>query len=164
MNSLTLYGLSKDWDENAYHSLLNAAQARGGYCVLAQRRGSADACARWIEECSIDLESSEEAMHWPGTIVHDDSDKATLLKFRVTPALVRSLRDTARTPFDWMGPDLPEDLSFLRADGTPWFVSIAHEKDAFFKLTDDEVEAVKTQLGGLELIAQGEDQVPEEKF
>ena len=57
-----------------------------------------------------------------------------------------------------------EDLSFLRADGTPWFVSIKHEKDAFFKVHPQELDEVEEALGPGTLLIEGEDEVPEERY
>lgn len=161
---MTLYGISQGWNKAAYQALLGAAELRGDYCVLVQRRWASDTSLEWIETRSVDLESKRRTMQWPGTIVYDDADAATLLKYRITPELVRALRDSADSPFGWLGPDLPEDLSFLRADGRPWFISIAHEGDAFFKLMADEVEPLRAQLGVIRLVEQGKDQMPGERY
>ena len=139
MTKMTLYGISRDWDEMAYQALLAAAEKRGGYCVLARRQSASSTCSLWVEQQAGNLESATETMRWPGTIVYDHSDRVTLLKYRVTPELITELRRAAQNPFEWLGPDMPEDLSFLRADGRPWFISIAHERDAFFKVLEDEL-------------------------
>jgi len=57
-----------------------------------------------------------------------------------------------------------EDLSFLRADGRPWFVTITHEKDAFFKLDPEEIRVLEISVGAMNLILQGDDVLPDEKY
>ena len=164
MSKMFLYSLVRDWDAIAYRALLKAAERRGGYCLLVQRQDASEACHNCTKHLAPSLDSSFETMRWPGTIVLDDAERATLLKYRVNPQLISALRSCSKTPFDWMGPDLPEDLCFLRADGRPWFVSVAHERDAFFKLLEGEVDPLRSDLAGLELIAHGEDQVPDERY
>jgi len=161
---MQLFGLSGDWGKGPYSALLDAAEVRGGFCILVLRRGASADCLAWVDKQNANLESKESTMRWPGTIVYDETDQGILLKFRVTAKLVTELRGAAESPFEWLGPELPEDLSFLRSDGRPWFVSIAHEQDAFFKLQSDEVEDIVEQLGNVELITQGEDQVPDECY
>jgi hypothetical protein len=161
---MMLYEISTNWDETAYQALLEAAERRGGYCVLVRRPNASPICLAWLEQQTGNLESSTETMRWPGTLVYDDSDRVTLLKYRVTPELIAALRRAAKSPFEWLGPDMPEDLAFLRTDGRPWFISIAHERDAFFKVLADEFGQLRDQLGGLELVPQGEDQAPDERF
>jgi hypothetical protein len=95
MSSMTLYGLSGDWDETAYQALLGAAEIRGGHCVLVQRRWASEACLDWIQKRVPDLESKSETKQWPGTIVHDEADAATLFKYRVTPEMLVALRNAA---------------------------------------------------------------------
>lgn len=161
---MRLYGISTQWDDKAYDALLTAALERGGFCCLAQRADSSESCVRWLESQRESLESSVETMRWPGTIVHDESQAAILHTFRVSEDFVRALRRAASSVFDWLGPDLPEDLCFLRHDGRPWFVSIAHEEDAFFTLLSEEADELRIVLAPLDLIDQGDAAEPDEAY
>lgn len=164
MPATKIYGLDRIWDRDSYRALLEAAATRGGYCVLVQRRRASRACLDWIEKRAADLEAAGTTKRWPGTIVLDDDDAAILLKYRISPDMIRALASSADTPFGWIGPDLPEDLAFLRLDGRPWFVSIAHEGDAFFKLSSAEAATLRGEFAGADLAEQGEDQMPDDSY
>jgi len=46
---------------------------------------------------------------------------------------------SAQGLYDWQHPRLPEDLCFLRRDGSPWLGTVAHERDAFLDVDDSEL-------------------------
>lgn len=48
------------------------------------------------------------------------------------------LADAATSLYAWRQPELPEDLAFLRADGSVVLATIAHERDAFMELAPHE--------------------------
>ena len=50
----------------------------------------------------------------------------------------------------WRQPDLPEDLCLLRADGSPWLATIAHEADGFLLLSEAEREDLNTRVPALD--------------
>lgn len=92
-----------------------------------------------------DLVSTRTVAEWPGTRLADGFD-ATRHDFRLTPHVLHLLRDRARGLFDWNMPDLPDDLSFWRADGTVWAGSTAHEKDAFIDISSEELDIVRAEF------------------
>ncbi len=90
-----------------------------------------------LESLTAFLIDAQEATSWPGTILH--SGKAVIYRYRTTPELTVSFKRLAEGLYSWQHPDLPEDLCFLRSDGTPWLASVAHEGDAYLEITDDEM-------------------------
>jgi hypothetical protein len=81
------------------------------------------------------LRRSEEAK-WPGTELLDGT--ATVYRFRLSPEALDHLSSLAEGLYSWKQPELPEDLCFIRFDGSPCLVSIAHEKDGYLLLSDEE--------------------------
>jgi len=89
---------------------------------------------------------TEEVRHqpvreWPGTVLSGNRS-ATLHEYRCTGDLANLLSSLANGLYDWVEPQLPEDLGFLRLDGSTWLASIAHERDAFFELSRHELESL----------------------
>jgi hypothetical protein len=87
------------------------------------------------------------ASRWPGTTLSES--EATIYHFALRPESIRVLRQAANALYEWQQPERPEDLAFLRADETPWLISIAHEGEAFIVVTDQELESTRTELPGL---------------
>ncbi len=102
------------------------------------------------------------SLAWPGTRVLGGA-MARVYKFSSTVDSLTILRQAARSIWDWLGPRYPEDLSFLRPSGRPWFISITHERDAFFKLVETELEDVE-RVFGEGLVRDCDDQCPDESY
>lgn len=77
-----------------------------------------------------------EAREWPGTALLGDT--ARVLTFRVDAACAAILADAVEGLFDWQQPDAPEDLCLLRPGGAPCLVTIAHERDGYLELDEEE--------------------------
>jgi hypothetical protein len=68
---------------------------------------------------------------------HRLQDGATgpVFRYRLSRDTVAILKRSARGLYEWRHPGLPENLCLLRADGTPWLVSIAAERLGYLELT-----------------------------
>jgi len=75
---------------------------------------------------------------WPGTRLLDDT--AAVHRFRFNFASAEIVKDAATRLYDWVQPELPEDLCILRGEGTPWLVTITHEKYSCLYLNEEEYE------------------------
>ena len=93
---------------------------------------------RILEGLTTFLIDAQEGTQWPGTIL--DGDKAVVYRYRAGTELIKALKILADGLYSWQHPHLPEDLCFLRSDGTPWLASIADEGDAYLELTRDELQ------------------------
>ena len=82
------------------------------------------------------LQNRSEEAEWPGTRL--ESGCASIFRYRLTRECQDILKGSARSIYEWHQPDLPEDLCFLRLGGEPYFVSISHEHDSYFVLSDQE--------------------------
>ena len=96
------------------------------------------------------LISKEERSSWPGTTLLCGR-RATVYRHMLSAPVVAILRDTAGGLFDWQQPSLPEDLCLIRSDGSPWLISIAHERYGELLLSDTEKAELLVALGSMRL-------------
>jgi hypothetical protein len=82
------------------------------------------------------LEQVGLAEEWPGTRLL--TDKATLFRYRVAPGLQKEVQRMASRLFEWIHPDAPEDVCFLRSEGQALMVTTTHEHDAYLLLAKAE--------------------------
>jgi hypothetical protein len=90
-----------------------------------------------LERCAT---SDRRQSEWPGTRLFGHTARVVVVRPDAEPWVV--VRGSAEGLFDWQAPDLPEDLCMLRRDGTTFLGNIAHERDAFVELDDDERDAL----------------------
>jgi hypothetical protein len=64
-----------------------------------------------------------------------DGAQGPVLRYRLSRETVAILKRSARGLYAWRHPALPENLCLLRADGTPWLVSISAERLGYLELT-----------------------------
>ena len=134
-----LVGASPDWCD---HFLL----------VLRDEVERSAACEAALHRLEPDLIGKDRRNAWPGTVLHGRT--AEILSYRNSEAVRRALIELANGLYDWVHPDLPEDLSFLRPDGSAWLTTIAHERDSYLSLEASEyaklVERVPMVAGKLQ--------------
>jgi hypothetical protein len=157
-----IYSPARDWGPEQYSRLLDLAAHFGGSFVVVSRAALSTEGDRLLRSLGPFAVYVKRGPAWPGTRLLGGA-MAGIYKFSSTEESLNVLRRAGRSVWDWLGPQYPEDLSFLRPSGTPWFVSITHEHDAFFKLVETELAAVKA-IFGEPLILQCEDQCPEETY
>jgi hypothetical protein len=79
----------------------------------------------------------EIVSEWPGTeLVGGQVALSTCYRF--DEDFAKKFVSLNNRLFKWLHPSFPEDLCLFRNDGTPWLVSIAHERDAFVNLSEEE--------------------------
>lgn len=101
-------------------------------------RGGNDASKEAIDllECLRPyLIESKEVSEWPGTKLF--WERVTLYTYHLNNETAYLLYTSEDNLFKWLLPHLPEDLVFYK-NNKPLFVSITHEKEAYFELEDDE--------------------------
>ena len=96
------------------------------------------------------------ATEWPGTTLHRSDlfldNTASVYYFRLCSQSADILKNSVQELYSWRQPEYPEDLCFIRADNSPWLVSIAHEEDAYFTLTAEEQEALARAVPDLDFV------------
>lgn len=127
----------REIDGNRYRDLLSAAQRVCDSFMLVVRpdlRLSRGAQAL-IENLTPHLIEESKRSEWPGTRLMGQT--ARCLTFRFTGAAHDSIEAAVHDLYDWRQPELPEDLSFY-AKGETWFFSMTHEREAYFRLEQEE--------------------------
>jgi len=134
-------------------SLLAFCGARSTTALLIVREKDwlTDAARRVLSELEPHLLSKTESAEWPGTRLFAGS--ATVLRYLVTPIFVSLLQSQTEGLYQWQQPERPEDLCFLRQDGTPLLVTITHESDAYLELEEDEYREIMRFVPALRLSA-----------
>lgn len=95
------------------------------------------------------LLSQTESSEWPGTRLLDGV--ARVYRFTLSSESATILAQVADSLFSWVQPNLPEDLCLNRCDGSPFLVTISHEKDAYLQLTPEEASVLIAGVPGLEV-------------
>ena len=90
-----------------------------------------------LASMEADLLQRDRGASWPGTTLL--KEKATILNFVATEAVVKTLATSGVGLYAWQQPELPEDPGFVRSDGSPILATIAHENDAYLEVDDEEL-------------------------
>jgi len=88
-----------------------------------------------IEHLKSYLIETKKVSEWPGTNLL--WGKVTLYSYYFNNESAYILYTTEDNLYKWLLPDRPEDLTFYKND-KPFFVSITHEKDAFFEVEEND--------------------------
>ncbi len=159
---MRIYTPIKEWEPHHYQLLVRLAVEKRCYSLLVVRSNLSSEGNEFLSEISDSIVSEWMGSEWPGTILLDQT-KVRILKHLMSEEVGEAFLRATDHLWGWLSPRLPEDVSFLRKDGRPWFVSITHEKDLFFKLQDEEVFEVEQALGVC-LKDDGVDRLPNETY
>lgn len=149
MSSLTreTYDLLEEPTGETYRQLLHHSE---GYCdviLLVMRHEPVELSAcQVVERLRPFLINESEECEWPGTRT---VDSATIYRFALSAESITIVSEVASRLYSWVHPNLPEDLCFIRPDGEPWLVTIAHEQDAYLNLTRQEMEDLAAMVPSL---------------
>ncbi len=155
------YSLVREPKGDLYTYLLEAAGVYANYAqvVIRHTLSLSEKGRLALRKLQPFLHSQEEAAEWPGTKLIGST--ATIYRYYIEPSCIETLTESSNALYEWKQPELPEDLCFLRADGSPWFGSISHEADSFFILSVDEYYTLTNHFPILTKIIK-EDQTSEE--
>jgi hypothetical protein len=81
---------------------------------------------------------AERVTEWPGTRLMGGRTSLHYL-YRLTPESLAAILAAADYMLAWVNPELPEDVHFLRADGTTVLGSVAQEDAVWLELAEDEL-------------------------
>lgn len=123
-------------------SLLRFAAQESTYLAFVLRNdlGLESEGQQLIERMRMLLAGEHRVSSWPGTILHGET--ALFMKFTPASEALELIMPIPGGLYDWKQPRLPEDICFLRADGSVVLATIAHESDAYMELTDLEWRAL----------------------
>lgn len=83
----------------------------------------------------------EERSQWPNTQLRSPNTEI-IHEFRLSPEVVLALSESVNRLYGWAS-GLPEDLAFLREDGSVVFFSTTHEEEAGLCLSRDEKDLLE---------------------
>ena len=109
--------------------------------------GLSEPARRVLKELSPWLRAKETTDTWPGTCLH--GAVAEVYSFEAADSCLKVLSESAESLYDWVQPELPEDLALYRTDGSVLLESTAHEEAATVHLLDSEAAVGWPQLGRL---------------
>ena len=137
-----------------YQKLLEFCAMRSSHLTLVIRESISTTLEfdDFLQEVKAFTVSSSLQSEWPGTILL--SGTARVVVVSVCGPVMAVVSQQTDQLFGWRQPQLPEDLSFLRSDGSPLFVMISHENDAYFELDETEAEDLRSNLSNLCLVAE----------
>jgi len=142
----SVYNLQIEPSEKEYKNLLDYASVDCRYALIVIRdtiRLSFHG-QKIMGKLSNYLHKEQQTDQWPGTKLLDR--KARVLEYHYVPEVAEIFKTNTSKLFQWLQPDLPEDLCLLREDETPWLVTISHEKDAYFVLSEKEKDNLFSSL------------------
>lgn len=76
-------------------------------------------------------------------------DTARLLEYRFDKDMASVIGKAVEGLFDWVQPERPEDLALIEPSGVAWLTTIAHERDAFVTMSDEQAEALQRECSRL---------------
>jgi hypothetical protein len=96
------------------------------------------------------LRASDQLSEWPGTRLVDGG-YALVNRYTFDGTTCQLLTTVTGRLYEWLHPQLPEDLFIERADGNTWLSSVAHEREAYLHVGPDEAVRVARSVTGLEI-------------
>jgi len=130
-----------------YRALLQEAIATAAVGYLIVRTGANfDQTARDLQNrLRRETTVRRNVAEWPGTTLLAGG-RATMTEYRCSTRLFDALISVTDRLYGWLYPRLPEDLGFLRSDGSVWLATIAHEAQGFMSLTPAEHDDLARRL------------------
>lgn len=158
-----IYSLQRNWTSSDYYSLVDLAKSVCRFFLLVVRGRLLPKGESLLQELNPFLIERRQSKKWPGTEL-GGSEVVEVRKYRLVAESAETLKKATSNLWDWSTPNYPEDLSFLLQDGTPWFITTGHEKDAYFKLSSMEKKIVEAVLGPHALRYDCADPMPDERY
>jgi hypothetical protein len=133
------YSLLQEPRQDLYYKLLDYSLNKCKFALLVTRypiklSTSGKNLLGYLENNLIEKNDSSE---WPGTILFNET--ATIYKYKYTREFIEIIKRFSSSLYEWEQPQLPEDLCLLRDDREHWLVTIAHDKDAYFYCSENEL-------------------------
>lgn len=154
MAELVTYNIASAVVGEDYRSLLRAVEPLAtGFGLMDKGPGTrlAESGNEVLRRLGEHLFDAGEVQAWPGSLMFGSVTEDRYL-FRLDAVSLEVLTSSAESLFDWVWPRLPEDLHFLRADGSTVLGTVAQEDDAWLELTAAEYDAIVDRLpGGIRL-------------
>lgn len=134
-----------------YRSLIAVARQQcAEFGLVHQRRSRSAGVIETLRTLKPHLVEINRERSWPGSEMAP-GHSAEIYRFRLSEETAAYLASAVVGLYDWSQLERPEDLHFLRADGSLWLGSTSHEADAWFELETDEHAALVAAVPELKL-------------
>jgi hypothetical protein len=133
-------------DSELYQALLQSAASLAtviGLIVRSDKVALTPHAVGLLRALAPYLIRTERVAEWPGTRLVGGRTSLHYL-YRLTPESLAAISAAADDMFAWVNPELPEDIHFLRTDGTTVLGSIAQEDAVWLELDEDELHEMLT--------------------
>lgn len=139
------YSFIDEPELNVYFELLDFAMSQCSEILLVVHPNTplADSASNLLHQLQPFFLHTAVSSEWPGTRLLDDV--AHIYRYSFRREVLSILKSHSSSLYQWVQPDLPEDLCLLRPDGQPWLVTIAHERDAYLVLDQTEYAALSME-------------------
>jgi hypothetical protein len=140
------YTLTQEPELDVYSKLLDYALTRCSlaYFVVRPDMALSEQGKALLRDLEPHMRNKVNANEWPGTQLVDGT--AIVHYFIYDAESAEILKKNATRLFEWVQPDLPEDLGLLRSIENPWLITIGHESDGYFLLDDVEMADLVTSV------------------
>jgi hypothetical protein len=140
------YRLGLEPRGDAYKDLLRAAlsTSNSGFLVVRDTNELAVSGIAILNGLRPFIIEERRGSRWPGTVLLEAD--ATIYRFYLNADSLGRLERSADGLYDWLQPDRPEDLGFLRPNNTPWLFTSAHEPEGFIVAPEHEIEWLRREL------------------
>lgn len=148
MSKRSVWNITGDGSGPAYSELLSGLaeiSVRFGFVVRSPKIVLSDDGLQVMARLAPFCCESEATQRWPGTQLVGRRIAMRYCYLLDADALA-VLSESASSLFDWVNPALPEDLHFLREDGSPVLSTVAQEEEAWLELDDEEYAKISLYL------------------
>ncbi len=135
------YTLIDESDDDVGAILATASVACSAFQLMTRDDARATEAPQFLRRLKAWQVSVEQRSEWPGTILSRGT--AFVWRFVLNPDSAKILTMSRKPLSTWREPNLPEDLSLLRPDGSVYLTSTSHEKDVYFELSVEELKRIE---------------------
>jgi hypothetical protein len=145
------YVLPSNIEGQIYRDLLSFS---AGYCdkfilVLRDTVGLNKNAIKAVKMLSPFLVSTSEKSSWGGTILLTGT--ATVNEYKFSNDSLELILALSNDLYDWVQPNLPEDLGLIRDDNSPFLSSVTHDLEAVLTLSSSEIDLLEKNIPKLEI-------------
>lgn len=171
MSDRTVLQVSDTDAEERYESLIDFCAGRcPKFSVVTNMKAlPGPGVSSFFAEAKSYVEREQQQTSWPGGGTLLPGNAGTVTYLTTSTESIALLKHRARSSFDWVHPDLPEDLAFYRPDDSAFFVVIGHERVAYLDASDAERAEIEQAIPGITFISIGKvvlhrdgDEIPED--
>ncbi|SPF55746.1 conserved hypothetical protein [Candidatus Desulfosporosinus infrequens] len=95
------------------------------------------------------LKEVKEQFEWPGTI-YGGKQPVLVYYYDTDKQAKETLKQASNSVHDWVQPNLPEDLSFIK-NHVPWLINTSHEYESYIETEDEEEISKIIKIKGLKI-------------